>query len=125
MSFPTSNNRHTDFTITVVSTTDLSNSVGKAVGLVTGTNPYTVALVADGVEILGELLYFADGIGTVRIQGVCTLPYTGATPTLNSKVISGANGNVRQATTTEIGNGYGRGLVLRVDTTNHYVDVLL
>lgn len=124
MSFPNSTNRHADFTITVTSDQDLSGDIGKSVVL-TGMDSYEIDLGSNGETVLGELLYFSGDTGTVRVQGICTLPYTGTAPSVGDMVVSAGTGLVRVATTTEIQNGAARGTVLSTDTSAVTVDVLL
>lgn len=102
-----------------------SASVGLAVTL---SSDKTVALVADGEDVLGKLISVdADNMAVVQTKGYCTLPGgTSATLTLGEKIVGdllvAAKGYIRVvATGTASELGHARGRIIDNDTTTAVV----
>jgi hypothetical protein len=115
--------------LVVTCQTPSSGSVSIAKGdAVKLTGGYTVTNATDAEDaVLGQTLAGADENDQavpVKVRGVCIFEYTGETaPTVN-----GTAGIVASATDGKVkppASGNGKGINLKVDTTNKLVHVLL
>ncbi len=101
------------------------SDIGHAVTL---TDNYTVGPCTDGSVLLGKLVSLTltdadDGerVATVQIGGICRLPVSATVPSVNNRVVGGANGTVKQAPALggndPAGGNVARGHVLAVHGT--------